>query len=263
MNIEDLNKHQLLLLTILVSFVTSITTGILTVSLLQQAPTGVTTTINRVVEKTVEKVVPGEFRTVVKEVPVIVTEEELIVKAIDGAKASVFKIIDSQKADKAIASGFLVEPLGRVVSVMPDGFSAENGHYQLVDDNGSIYPLDVVKTNNDSGLVIYKIRADKLESFTKQEDKANALKISTRDQIVGQTVIGISASNSQHTVAVSIIGGGPNSTTTPDFIKTNAATPENLGGPLLDIHGEVVGVSTASGLGIAKEVLKSVIDSIK
>ena len=80
---EDLNKNQIILLTLLVSFITSIATGIVTVSLFEQAPQGVTRTINRVVERTVERVVPGETTSIIKEVPVIVTEEELIVKAIN------------------------------------------------------------------------------------------------------------------------------------------------------------------------------------
>ncbi len=54
MNIEDLNKTQLLLLTILVNFVTAIATAVMTVSLLDQAPPTVTQTVNRIVERTVE-----------------------------------------------------------------------------------------------------------------------------------------------------------------------------------------------------------------
>ncbi|MDP3402635.1 MAG: hypothetical protein Q8S35_01610 [bacterium] len=54
MDIEDLNKTQLLLLTILVNFVIAIATAVMTVSLLDQAPPTVTQTVNRIVERTVE-----------------------------------------------------------------------------------------------------------------------------------------------------------------------------------------------------------------
>ena len=51
---EHLTKHQLILLALLVSFVTSLATGIFTVSLMSQVPKGVTQTINQVVEKTIQ-----------------------------------------------------------------------------------------------------------------------------------------------------------------------------------------------------------------
>ena len=52
----NLNTQQIVLLCLLVSFVTSIATGITVVSLMQQVPEPVTQTINRVIEKTVETV---------------------------------------------------------------------------------------------------------------------------------------------------------------------------------------------------------------
>ena len=60
MDIKDLNKPQLILLAILLSFVTSIATGITTVTLMEQAPTSVTVPINRIIRETVEKVIPAQ-----------------------------------------------------------------------------------------------------------------------------------------------------------------------------------------------------------
>ncbi len=56
MAVEDLNKNQIILLTLLVSFVTSIATGIVTVTLIDQAPAPVAQTINQIVERTIERV---------------------------------------------------------------------------------------------------------------------------------------------------------------------------------------------------------------
>jgi len=56
MDIEQLTKVQIVLLVLLVSFVTSMATGIVTVSLMDQSPEGVTYTINRIIEQSAEAV---------------------------------------------------------------------------------------------------------------------------------------------------------------------------------------------------------------
>lgn len=56
MDIKELNKTQLILLTLLITFVVSIATGIITVSLMQQMPKSVPQTINNVIQRTIEKV---------------------------------------------------------------------------------------------------------------------------------------------------------------------------------------------------------------
>jgi S1-C subfamily serine protease len=52
---EHLTKQQLVLLAILISFVTSLATGIVTVSLMDQGTFNITQVLNKVVERTIEK----------------------------------------------------------------------------------------------------------------------------------------------------------------------------------------------------------------
>jgi S1-C subfamily serine protease len=264
---KELNNQQLILLSLLVSFVTSIATGIVTVTLLAQAPQGVTQTINQVVERTIEKVVPGDIKTVVKEVPVIVTQEELIVKAINSTSGLVVRIVDykDEKAPKAVASGFLTEG-SILISVLPAKVESETGVpvYKVVTEGGKSFSLDLVKTDENSRLVIFKVKSSEVADFTKETEKIVPLKLSSKDTIVGQTIIGVGATSAgTPTATVSIVSNISTGTdTNPAILKTNAASPDNLGGPLLDIHGEVVGVSLSSGSALAKTFVKSVIDSI-
>lgn len=88
MDIKDLSKQQLLLLAILLSFITSIATGITTVTLMDQAPDSVTVPINRVIQQTVEKIQQVEGKTTVQ--TVVVKEEDLVVDALAKNKSAVF-----------------------------------------------------------------------------------------------------------------------------------------------------------------------------
>src|SRR6185503_6174997 len=90
MDIKDLNKSQLILLAILLSFVTSIATGITTVTLMQQAPASFTAPVNRVIQQTVEKIQQVEGKTITQ--TVIVKEEDLVVDAIAKNKSATFSI---------------------------------------------------------------------------------------------------------------------------------------------------------------------------
>ncbi len=104
MDIQDLNKSQLILLAILISFVTSIATGISTVTLMQQAPSSVTVPINRIVKQTIEKVVPVESKTQ----PLSVDQQKLLedLKAIKPLTVSLF--LKGEKEDKILGTGLFL-----------------------------------------------------------------------------------------------------------------------------------------------------------
>jgi len=126
--IRDLNKTQLILLALLLSFVTSIATGIVTVTLMQQAPTGVTQTINRVVQQTIEKVVPdyapGKTQTVV------VKEDDLVIDAVSKTQANIGDLYS--KADSAfIGSAYSI---GKGVFITSAGNVQADGAYVIKKD---------------------------------------------------------------------------------------------------------------------------------
>src|SRR3989344_3769621 len=120
MDIKDLNKSQLILLAVLLSFVTSIATGITTVTLMQQAPESFTTPVNRIIKQTIEKIEQVEGKTTVQ--TVVIKEEDLVVDAIAKNKSAVFAITkeasdsSGQTVEVSLGQGFVINTDGVIVT---------------------------------------------------------------------------------------------------------------------------------------------------
>ncbi len=143
MDIKDLNKTQLILLGLLLSFVTSIATSITTMTLMQQAPASITVPINRVVQQTVEKIQQVKGETITQ--TVVVKEEDLVVDAIAKNQSAIFTITK----DTAGEDGKLVEVyVGR-------GFVASLGN-MIVADANIVTEVGLYYVKNESG----KFKAD-------------------------------------------------------------------------------------------------------
>lgn len=173
---EDLNNRQIVLLTMLVSFVVSIATGIITVAMLEEAPQTMTQTVNRVVERTIERVVSGTstpekivlspVTTVTKEVTVYAKEDDLIVSAVEKNQPRIAKIFarfveGGSTSEHAIGSGFIVSRDGLIVtsraSMTPLPPSGEKYPVVL---NGKEYVaalIEVVRTEERSPVVFLKL----------------------------------------------------------------------------------------------------------
>jgi len=266
MDINNLNKSQFLLLIFLVMFVTSITTAIVTVTLLDQSPrAGITQTINRVVEKTIETVVPGATTTVVrvKEVPIIVKESDLVVKAVEKVSPSVFRLLvrkengwqDSGAAFAARADGLLVTSAKN----LPD----ENDARDLAvigPSSTSSWPAILVSRDNKTEVAVLKIR----DTGTSTAFVIPAF--SSEDLVFGQTVVALGR-NEAGTPEVGqgiVLGILPSSaTSSAELIRTNAVTPETVGGPLVNTKGEISGLALSRGYALSVGAIKFLVDQIK
>lgn len=274
---EKLNKNQIVLLTLLVSFVTSIATGIVTVTLMDQAPAGVTQTINRVVERTIEKVVPGQVttQTVVKEVPVIVTEEELIVKVINEASGAMVRIENNDGV--SVGSGFIVSDDGFVITAAHIlGHPAEGQAFKIGLRNGDKATARLIKFSSDNDIAVMRIDSAELKQLkdkliaavaaTSTEKIAwTALTFQTTETTPGQTVIALGSPDSGPlNVSAGIVSaiGKSATSTTASVIRTSATNSYNLGGPVLNIKGKVVGLSHEPGLAISVVSIQEFINSI-
>lgn len=158
MDIKDLNKSQLILLALLLSFVTSIATGITTVTLMQQAPESVTVPINKVVRETVEKIVqvPGSSKTET----IIIKEEDLVVEAISKNTSLAFSVVkettdqNGSPVDVDSGRGFLISKDGVVAADGALVFS--EGKYKLKGEKGE-FEAEFVPTVTDMGVGFLKI----------------------------------------------------------------------------------------------------------
>lgn len=106
MDIKDLNKSQLILLAVLLSFVTSIATGITTVTLMQQAPESVTVPVTRIIRETVEKIVPAPAGA---KTPALSAEEKKILEDLKAIKPlTVTLLLKGETEDKILGTGLFL-----------------------------------------------------------------------------------------------------------------------------------------------------------
>jgi len=258
---EHLNKQQIILLTLLVSFVTSIATGIVTVSLMNQAPVGITQTINRVVEKTIERVTTPTNSQIVKET-IVVNEDDQTVNAIDRNSKSLVRIYRTN-IDPAYGTESLTL-VGIGVVVTDDGIIAadnsvisDTGKYFLNSDDGKIHDLNILRAASGEQIALLKMKADDKNPLILPKVNLSA----QGDLKLGQSVVFIGG-ETKNIVATGIVSslntrdvkvdGTDSSSTTSSQIKTvvvSIITTVPLrnfipGGLLLNLSGDVVGIKS-------------------
>ncbi|MBI2039075.1 MAG: trypsin-like peptidase domain-containing protein [Candidatus Niyogibacteria bacterium] len=279
MRMEELTKTQLVLLVLLVSFVTSLVTGIVSVTLVNQAPAQVTQTINRVFEKVVQ-----EKEVDLSKLQALVSNpEDLVTKLVDATLPAVVSVIATK--DVPVFERYFVNPFGnddifgdflipqyrqkgtesRQISsgtgffVSEDGLLVTNKH--VVSDVAAEYSVVM----NDGRKLAAKVLArDPLQDIAilKVDGTFTYIGLADSDTIkVGQTVVAIGnvLGEFQNTVSLgvvsglhrSIMAGGPEGVETlSEVIQTDAAINRgNSGGPLLNLAGRAIGINTAVAQG--------------
>lgn len=279
-HMEELNKNQIVLLTLLISFVTSIATGIMTTSLLQQAPVEVTRTINRVVEKTIETVTPA---TIIspgqKEVTtVVVKEEDLIVDSINKNLKSIVRI---KEKDGAVG---VVSFYGLGLVLTKDGIIAADrkyipagNTYVVTMSDGKEFPLVPVSVEKQTNFILFKVnQGEKVTDKTAYQFLP--AKISDADPRLGQTIIALGGDETSAVAVGRIIsldmketGVGTSTTKYLSAINTDVSTKELVdGSPAFNLSGDVIGFKLSDGSSkafvpssILKKEIASLMESLK
>jgi len=241
---ENLTKTQFVLLVILVSFVTALFTGIVTATLVNQAPPLMTQTISKVIEKVNPLSQFSEQPRPPAAQQILVGQEELTIKIVENVSSAVVSIIAVK--DFPVFEQYFTNPFGqdeffrrlippeflpnfqipqyrqkgteeRQVSsgsgffISEDGLIATNRH--MVEDKEAEYWILL----NDGGKLKAKVMAlDPLQDIailkieSAISEKHNFIPLADSDKIkVGQTVIAIgnALGEFQNTVSVGVISG--------------------------------------------------------
>jgi len=284
MDIEQLTKTQIVLLTLLISFVTSIATGIVTVTLLDQAPPAITQTINRVVERTIERIVPDKSQNasvVTKEITVVVREDDLITESIRKNANSLVRItvkgaesVEENSTETFVGLGFIITSDGIIAT--DSSLIVPNLVYTITTSEG-VFEATVLRQHESSSVALLGVRNNDDEKKEgsdeeKEEKEEHDSTISYQPVVLsdlrvlklGQSVIALSGKE-RTSVAIGIISDlfetdvvvpavseetkekdeNVTTVTVLSAIETSIAERNVLSGsPLIDIFGEVVGIST-------------------
>jgi hypothetical protein len=240
MDLEQLTKHQIVLLTLLVSFVTSIATGIVTVSLMDQAPKSVTRVINQIVEKTVETVTPTSqgAAVVTTQKTVVVKEDDLAAQSIAKVQKAIIRVV-AKGGKELVARGVIIDSKGTAVTDMSALVNSSATDFEAILYSGERVPLTILKPASSSPIALLSLAVGTSTGWTPA-----AVGDSSKLQL-GQSIIRIGGVGSD-TVGNGVIASLPKLDDGSQVVveaSVSAATPGSI---LITLFGEIIGITTGA-----------------
>ena len=253
MQLQDLNKSQIILLTLLISFVTSIATGIMTVSLLQEAPVEVTRNINRIVEKTIETVTTQTTPTSSgqKEITtVVVNEEDSIMASIDKNIKSVVRINEwdpTVSLSSFYGIGLVVSKDGGIVADRKIITAVDT--YTAVMSDGTQFKLTPTGVDKQTNFILFKVVPPE-KALDKNPYVFVPASLSDSEPKLGQTLIGLGGDTSNsigvgRAINLNMKDSGTGTTTTKYLASIGtdiSITDLEDGSPVFNLSGDIMGV---------------------
>lgn len=280
---EHLTKQQIILLTLFTTFVTSIATGIVTVSLMDQAPPSATGTIERVIEQTVNQVASGvtgdqnaasaENAVVTNQATVAISQNplEAVANATAIAQRSLVRIkllsdanagYDASDNSKITGLGVVVSKAGLIVT--DKSTIAVQGNYVAILPDGHSLPVAVLQSQNDGDIVFLLAQMPAVAAPSTIAGGAGASTASpaTKETFTPVTFAPTTGPNAPVLGSAIITLAGTDSTTVNQGIikkiNTDASSSPTsyvtsidpmqtlVGSPLFDLSGNIVGLQTFS-----------------
>lgn len=246
MELERLTKSQIVLLTLLVSFVTSIATGIVTVSLMEDAPPTITQTVNRIVERTVETVSPSQPAAVATtiEKEVLVSESEQFARAIERVAPSVVRVYapgkDASGNDTRVFVGHAIV-VSRDGALLADASLPESSLTVLRSDSIEI-PVNVAVRPEGSPLIRLQASVPAESNLSWEPATFSQEKVRLAAPMVA--IGGRTGTRVAQGIVTSF--GGPEKDGAPSYVETDIASDiVAVGSPLVGIDGSVRAIVTS------------------
>jgi S1-C subfamily serine protease len=247
LDIEKLSKSQIILLTLLVSFVTSIATGIITVSLMDQAPPAIAQTVNRVVERTVEKVMPAVQTASVGQTTktIVIKESDLIAQAIQQVRPSVVRLYSTDDKPVFLGLGLVLNKTGVIVA--DTRVIADSADVVIEQAGGQHVDATVLRRDSDNGFAYLTTATTTVDGKPASWTPAA---LATAPASLGQTIFTISG-KSVTSVGDGIIASVAQNADQPLLDTNIPADSIGSGSPLIDMDGNIEGISTGIGRDIS------------
>jgi hypothetical protein len=241
-----LNTQQIILLCLLVSFVTSIATGIMVLSLSQQTPEPVSQTINRVIERTVETVTQQpieDIKDIVSQpepkkdvVTVVVNQEDQSINAVEKNEKSLVRIVLNNSAGDFVTLGIVLNKEG---DVLVDKRAINPRTTYKASYAQGTFPIKIDSSFESTDFARYKITENNPNDFTPATlGDSNNLKLA-------QSVISLSGATQTSVSTGEISSLNKNAENNLVSIKTSV-NPQNVltGSVLLNLSGSIIGFRT-------------------
>jgi len=236
---EHLTKQQIVLLTLLVSFMTSIATGIVTISLINQAPAGATNTVEQVIENTVAGALPSDnVATVVQGI----APSNSLVTSVAIMQRSIVKIQEYGASNSVPGLGVVVNSHGAVMT--DKSVIAGLKKAAIAYPGGKSYQAAVIESQQNGDLVFLQPLTADGHAPT---DAFIPVSVTNLPKL-GQTAASLGGTDGG-TLGVGVIDEliALDASSTLSAVSTTIDPSKvALGSPLFDISGSLIGIFTSS-----------------